>query len=425
MKMKKKLLKILPIFLIFSLFLPFFKAFSFEIRVGNYKDKKRFVVVLQNLPKAYYVKQEGKNIILYMNKESSPPSPQNAVRFVVNFDIKKINTFTLDNPPRIVIDVYKKGGSYSWINSLIEKKYLSLVEDTYTIKPSNLKKAAYVENKEEKFSKDSNINNEDKSYLEMLMNNDSKPIKMLPHPIGKRVIVIDPGHGGKDPGCIGIDGVEEKNVVLAIGKKLAYFLRHDPRYKVIMTRDKDVFVPLTERAKIAIENRADLFISLHCNMTPDHSPYAHGTNIYVLSQKGINEKYNQLVYNPAYGRLVFGRAVYEPDNVKRVLASLALDMTKHGGLQFAKDVAKELDFKLHREVTIRNIHSANFVVLKTPDIPSVLIETGFLSNPTDVKELTDPAYQWKFAKAIYDAINLFFNQKPKNIRPSILSAYLN
>ncbi len=137
MKMKKKLLKILPVFLILSLILPFFKAFGFDIRVGNYKDKKRFVVLLQNLPKAYYVKQEGKNIILYINKENTSPSPENAVRFAVNFDIKKINTFTLNNPPRIVIDVYKKGSSYSWINSLIEKKYLSLVEDTYTIKPSN------------------------------------------------------------------------------------------------------------------------------------------------------------------------------------------------------------------------------------------------------------------------------------------------
>lgn len=396
----KRLWMILLI-LLFS-FVGFSWAQIIDVRTGYYKDKTRYVFDMKG-PMLYSVKQDGKTIIINIDGRK--------IIYTMPYKPSKVNVFTLQNPERIVIDVYKpqKNVNISLndpLKDIISKRYLYLLS-----KNSNIKQASYKDQ--------DSISIVDKKYLEMLDKPQRKPYRYIPHPPGVKVVVIDPGHGGKDPGAIGLGGVEEKNIVLAIGKKLDYFLKHDPRFKVIMTRDSDVFVPLQERARIAIENRADLFISIHCNMAPHHIEWPHGTNIYYLSTPGINMKYNELVNDPSFAHLVFGNAIYEPSiSARRVLARLALDITKNQSFVFAKDLAKTLDVELHKHVGIHNIHRRNFVVLRTPGIPSVLVETGFISNPHDVKQLTNPQYQWAFARAMYNAIVYYFFGPHKEYYPN-------
>ena len=403
------------IFLItFLSFLAFAWAHLIDVRTGYYKDKIRYVFDVKDV-KSYKVHQIGKTVIIDIQDKK--------IIYTMPFYPSHINTFMLQNPERVVIDVYKPINiqnepatppatsqnplpKQKSLQNIFSKKYLYLLQNQPIVPAKNI---AYQDQDP--------LSAVDKKYLEMMEMPQKKHFRYIPHPKGVKVVVIDPGHGGKDSGAIGIGGVEEKNIVLAIGKKLDYFLKHDPRFKVIMTRDKDVFIPLQERARIALENRADLFISIHCNMAPGHIEWPHGTNIYYLSTPGINMKYNELVNDPNFAHLVFGNAVYEPSmSAKRVLAKLALDITKNQSFVFAKDLATTLDVDLHKQVSIHNIHRRNFVVLRTPGIPSVLVETGFISNPHDVKELTNPSYQWAFAKAMYQAIvDYFFGPHPNKL----------
>ncbi len=371
-----------------------------DVREGKYPDKTRYVFDVKDV-KTYKVNQQGRNIIIEIGDRK--------VIYTMPYIPSSVKTFILQNPERIVVDIYKpiKTIKQDSIMNIVSKKYAYLLKD----KP-NIKTMPVDNDSQDPLSV------VDKRYLEALENTPEKPYKYIPHPAGVKVVVIDPGHGGKDSGAIGIGGVEEKNIVLAIGKKLDFFLSHDPRFKVIMTRDKDVFIPLQQRARIAIENRADLFISIHCNMAPGHITWPHGTNIYFLSTPGISMKYNELVNDSSFAHLVFGNAIYEPSiSARKVLAKLALDVTKNQSFVFAKDLAYTFDTDLHKHVSIHNIHRRNFVVLRTPGIPSVLVETGFISNPHDVKELTNPSYQWVFAKAMYEAIvDYFFGHHKENIQ---------
>ncbi|GAB6077991.1 N-acetylmuramoyl-L-alanine amidase family protein [Hydrogenobaculum acidophilum] len=398
MKCPKKYVLILITLLIS--FISFSLASIIDVRKGIYQDKVRYVFDVKDVS-TYKVHQEGRNIIIEIGDRK--------FIYTMPYIPSSVKSFMLQNPERIVIDIYKpiKTQKDSILN-IISPKYAYLLKD----RPIS-KNTAYNEDQDP-------LSVVDKKYLEAIESypKSTKPYKYIPHPKGVKVVVIDPGHGGKDSGAIGIGGVEEKNIVLAIGKKLDFFLKHDPRFKVIMTRDKDVFIPLQQRARIAIENRADLFISIHCNMAPGHITWPHGTNIYFLSNPGIDMKYNELVNNEAFAHLVFGNAVYEPSiSARKVLARLALDITKNQSFVFAKDLAYTLDKDLHKHVDIHNIHRRNFVVLRTPGIPSVLVETGFISNPHDVKELTNPSYQWAFAKAMYEAIVDYFFGSNKNEEP--------
>ncbi len=344
------------------------RASILDIRKGYYPNKIRYVFDVRNVNR-FNVKNLGKLLIIKISKLK--------VFYKLPFIPSKVYYFKLYNPERLVIDIYKPQ-----------------IKQHFKTHVKNQVKVSYI------------------------------PAFLYNRPSGKKVVVIDPGHGGKDPGGIGLYGVEEKNVVLAIGKKLDYFLRHDPRFKVIMTRDKDVFVPLQERAMIAIKNRADLFISIHCNIAPDHIEWPHGTNIYYLSSAGINRKYNELVKNVSFDRAVFGNALdVNSVSARKILAKMALNITKNQSYIFAKDLAFFLNKELDRHVTLHNIHRRNFVVLRTPGIPSVLVETGFLTNKEDVRKLTNSRYQWKFAKAMYDAIVYYFfgNSYRYNINKSLES----
>ncbi len=244
-------------------------------------------------------------------------------------------------------------------------------------------------------------------------------VRLLATPVidETKVIVIDAGHGGKDPGAIGYGGLKEKYINLSIAKLLAQYLRKDGRFKVILTRRGDYFVPLHKRAKIALLNRADLFISIHSDAAPKGRRRAKGTQIFALSYKRAIEKKRQIVKNDSYAKLVLGKAVNSGSPVvKKILADLAIDVTLYESVQFGKTVALELKSVLKREVHFKGIRRAGFAVLKTPGIPSVLIETAFITNPEEAKRLANPEFRKKLAWAIYRAVVRYFYGEDYNFK---------
>ncbi len=227
----------------------------------------------------------------------------------------------------------------------------------------------------------------------------------------RKVIVIDPGHGGIDSGTIGVTGLEEKNVVLAVGLKLAKILRARG-YKVFMTRTTDVFVPLYQRAPFAMRHHADLMISLHANSNPD--PRIDGASIYTLSEKGSNKEAAALARKENRSDIVAGIDLPKDDSsVASILIDLAQRNTMNQSISFAHtalhQLAKVTDI-LHPDP----VRSANFVVLRSPVVPSVLIEMGYLSNPYDCHQMATSVWRNRVAKAIADAVDRHFARPPGN-----------
>ncbi len=227
----------------------------------------------------------------------------------------------------------------------------------------------------------------------------------------RKVIVIDPGHGGIDSGTIGVTGLEEKNVVLAVGLKLAKMLRARG-YKVFMTRTTDVFVPLYQRAPFALRHHADLMISLHANSNPD--PKIAGASIYTLSEKGSNKEAAALARKENRSDIVAGIDLPKDDSsVASILIDLAQRNTMNQSISFAhgalQQLAKITDI-LHPDPA----RSANFVVLRSPVVPSVLIEMGYLSNPYDCHQMATSVWRNRVAKAIADAVDRHFSPHPGN-----------
>ena len=231
--------------------------------------------------------------------------------------------------------------------------------------------------------------------------------KVVKKRLEKKVIVIDPGHGGKDPGAIGYRGIQEKWVNLSIARYLAEYLRKDGRFKVIMTRYGDYYVSLGNRVKIARKHKADLFISIHADAAPRGKRWARGTQIFVLSKESAKRKKRQLLNNRQYAFAVFRDA----RNAKAIpiLTDIGFEITLNRSREFARLLARQLqkDFG-RRHITFKGIRSRGFAVLKTPGTISVLIEAGFITNPYEARKLTDRNFQKKFAYSIYKAIVKYF-----------------
>jgi len=225
------------------------------------------------------------------------------------------------------------------------------------------------------------------------------------------VVVIDPGHGGRDPGAIGRRGTKEKDVTLAIGKKLAAIVERQSGYKAILTRSTDRLIPLRKRVALARRHNADLFISIHADAIKN--PSARGASVYALSTGGASsELAKMLAERENAADLVGGVSISDKDEqLASVLLDLSQSATIQTSLEFAEDILKHLaevkKLHLHR----KDVQTAGFAVLKAPDIPSVLIETAFISNPKEEKNLRNSKYQKKLAKAIMKGIKQYAKRK--------------
>jgi len=223
-------------------------------------------------------------------------------------------------------------------------------------------------------------------------------------------IAIDPGHGGEDPGAIGRGGSREKDVVLSIAKRLKAKIEEQPNMRVLLTRDADYFVPLHVRVQKARKVQADLFMSIHADAFVESS--ARGSSVFALSEKGASSTAARWLANKENAADLIGGV-----NIKthdRQLASVLLDLSTtaqiNDSLKLAKAVWSEIGGinRLHKSA----VEQAGFAVLKAPDIPSILIETAFISNPEEEAKLTDDAYQDQMADAVLKGIKRYFAKNP-------------
>jgi N-acetylmuramoyl-L-alanine amidase len=237
-------------------------------------------------------------------------------------------------------------------------------------------------------------------------------VKRAPEFAGERdlIIAIDPGHGGKDPGARGKGGLREKDAVLEIGRRLARIVDEEPGMQSFMTRKDDQFLHLRERIKRARNAGADLFISIHADAFSDRR--VRGSTVYVLSDKGATDEAAALLAKRENDAdLVGGVPIADKDDV---LAGVLVDLSQSASLEASIEVGDLLIDELQRIGKVRKgrVQQAGFRVLKAPDIPSLLVETAFISNPQDENNLRSVQYQQRLAQAMHNSIKQYFYANP-------------
>lgn len=293
----------------------------------------------------------------------------------------KVKVFSLDPikpyKHRLVVDVYPD--NYDALASLLKQ----LQSETY-------KGPTDIVVQEKKDKKEIGVNKQPK-----------------PEPI---IVAIDPGHGGEDPGAIGKRGTKEKVITLQISKKLKKLIDAEKNMQAILVRNGDYFVPLATRVRKAREAKADIFISIHSDAFRKRS--VSGSGVFALSDRGASSAFAKfLANNENEADLIGGVSIDDKDPIlAKTLLDLSQSATINDSLRLGKQVLLEIKKvnKLHKKY----VEQAGFAVLKAPDIPSILIETAFISNPKEEKNLRSTAFQNKLAKSILFGIKNYINIQP-------------
>ncbi|PJE78646.1 N-acetylmuramoyl-L-alanine amidase AmiC [invertebrate metagenome] len=335
------------------------------------------------------------------------------------FDISestRYSAFSLDSPSRLVIDLKE-----TTLNTSLKK--LPVRNTPIRRVRSGVQKEhdlRIVLDLQKKVTAKSFLLPPNKTYghrlVVDLIDQNTPPGKATPN-IQKKwrdiVVAIDAGHGGEDPGAIAYGGGHEKNITLAIAKDLYALLKKTPGFQPVMTRTGDYYVGLRQRISIAREHKADLFVSIHADAFPD--PRAKGSSVFALSSRGAtSETASWLAKRDNSSDLIGGEDGVSLDDKDEVLAGVLLDLSMTSTLASSLDVGKHV---LNHIDNISQLHKphveqAGFVVLKSPDIPSILVETGFLSNPTGSKNLKSRRYQKSMARSMAKGIKEWFIDKP-------------
>lgn len=235
-----------------------------------------------------------------------------------------------------------------------------------------------------------------------------------PHPRRDIIIAVDAGHGGEDPGAIGPSGTREKDVVLEIARRLAAEVNGTPGFKAVLTRDGDYYIGLRQRTALAREQKADFFVSIHADAFT--SPRPQGSSVYALSQRGATSETAQWLADSENRSDLIGGvdgilSLRDKDQVLRgVLLDLTMTATLNDSLSIGGQVLEQLARvnRLHKS----RVEQAGFMVLKSPDIPSLLIEVGFISNPDEERRLRDPVHQRGLSQAIFSGLRDHFQRYP-------------
>lgn len=235
-----------------------------------------------------------------------------------------------------------------------------------------------------------------------------KPSAMAATGTRPLVIAIDPGHGGQDPGAIGPSGRYEKHAVLAISKELARQINATPGMKAYLVRDSDVYVERPQRARKARAAKADMFVSIHADAAENRS--AWGSSVYVLSLRGASSQHARWLADKENASDLVGGVRLTRDTLSNVL----LDLAQSGHMKASQEAAGHVltSLKGLGKTHKPQIEFANFEVLRNSDMPAMLVETGFISNPDEEKRLFDPAHQRKVASAVLDGIQSYFTRQP-------------
>jgi N-acetylmuramoyl-L-alanine amidase len=224
------------------------------------------------------------------------------------------------------------------------------------------------------------------------------------------VIAIDPGHGGRDPGAIGRAKTREKDVALAIGRELARRINAEPGMRAVLIRNSDIYIDHRERTAIAKKKKADLFISIHADAVDDRRAY--GASVYALSTKGASdEAAMQLARRENASVTVGGVSLVGKGDV---LASVLMDLSQNASLSASLDVGDKIIREMGKVARMhrKTVQQAGLLVLKSPDMPSVLVETAYISNPTEEKKLRDKRYQGRLADSILAGVRNYFYTNP-------------
>jgi N-acetylmuramoyl-L-alanine amidase len=226
---------------------------------------------------------------------------------------------------------------------------------------------------------------------------------------GRRTVILDPGHGGIDPGATGVGGIREKTLTLEIAQDLKRVLEASGRYHVVLTRTEDTFIRLRERIQIARQARGEIFLSLHADALADTN--FRGMTIYTLSDKASDAEAEALAQRENKAELIAGVDLTdEPPEVASILIDLAQRETMNLSARLAGHLVQELSKEAQ---LLRNGHRfAGFAVLKAPDVPSALVELGYLSNRQDSQQLVQPAYRRRLGQAMLRALDQFFKSRP-------------
>ncbi|EQM79643.1 N-acetylmuramoyl-L-alanine amidase [Stutzerimonas stutzeri MF28] len=240
-------------------------------------------------------------------------------------------------------------------------------------------------------------------------------LKLPPLPSTKRdiVVAIDAGHGGEDPGAIGPGKTFEKNVVLQIAKELQRQINAEKGYRGELVRTGDYFIPLRKRTEIARKKGADLFVSIHADAAPRSSAY--GASVFALSDRGAtSETARWLADSENRSDLIGGAGNVSLGDKDQMLAGVLLDLSMTASLSSSLNVGQKVLSNMGRITPLHKsrVEQAGFMVLKSPDIPSILVETGFISNPSEARKLQTAAHQQSLARSIHSGVKQFFQENP-------------
>jgi N-acetylmuramoyl-L-alanine amidase len=226
------------------------------------------------------------------------------------------------------------------------------------------------------------------------------------------IVAVDAGHGGDDPGALG-NGTQEKKIVMAISKRIHQLFGKEPGYRAILVRSGDYYIGLRKRTAIARDNQADLFISIHADAF--RTAEARGASVYAISEQGAtSETARWLAEKENRADLIGGVGGVSLDDKDDLLAGVLLDLSMTASLSSSLDMGTSVLGSISKVTRLhkKQVEQAAFAVLKSPDIPSILIETGYISNPKEARELSSRSYQRKIAKAIFTGLKTYIEQNP-------------
>ncbi len=339
-------------------------------------------------------------------------------RAVLDLDRKTAyKLFTLKNPHRVVIDL--QGSSIS-IPLILDKEHAGVITGVRYGQPDentlrivfDLSESAELKS----FLLEPTAQYSHRLVIDLFSKSGKQKASMVKYvtdfsdPDRDVVIAIDAGHGGEDPGAIGKRKTREKDVVLRIARELKKAIDAEPGMRSVLTRDGDYYIPLRGRYEIARKARADLFVSIHADAFSKRS--VRGSSVFVLSARGASSEYARLLADSENASdLVGGVTLKDKDDM---LASVLLDLSQSATREASNKVASDIlgALKAAGKTHKNHVGRANFMVLKSPDVPSVLVETAFISNPGEEKRLTEKEFQQRMAKAITRGVRNYFYSSP-------------
>lgn len=392
------------------------KADLTKIRVGQSPQKTRVVFEIKHNQGFKITKLSHPNRVVVDFKKATNQVNFKQLKLLDNH-VKTIRVTRNQHRTRVVLDL-RKGLDYHYFILRKNKQGVErvvvdvLAKSNHAIKQVH-KKTIHVAKKRKVIKPHAKIVKRSTKVATIAHHTYLKAAKksMLSYQHPNLIIAIDPGHGGKDTGAIGPHHIYEKTVTLAMAKKLKRMIDRQPGMRAVLTRTKDVFIHLNKRVQIAHRNDADIFMSIHANSYPNKS--VRGGTVYILSTHGASS---------AMARIIAKSENASLPNVKRKdrskMAFALSDLTREANIRASHKLAKDILGEIGKTERLHNkaVQSADFAVLKSIDMPSLLIETAFISNPTDEKKLTTNHFQKRMASSIVAGLDKFVRHHAKQPR---------